>query len=449
MLETGEFERVGSSKTRRVDVRVIAATNADLGAEVAAGRFREDLLFRLNTVEIHLPPLRERREDIPRWRSTSCAATRQRYRKAVGGFEPKALQALLAHSWPGNVRELDHAVERAVLMAQGHRARRGDLVLSAGGGPAASLEEMTSRRSSDADQEGAGALRRQRQPGGQGAGAQPERALPAPGSRPAGHETRVFRVALGGGLPAVVLACWLLWSGNHPLRVKLTFGLLVVGIWLIGALLVRERVVRPLQTISNLLAALREGDYSIRARGASTGDGLGLALLEVNALSETLRSQRLRALEATALLRRVIEEMDAAVFAFDSDNRLRLVNRGGERLLGQPVERLLGLDAASVGLAACLAGEWPRTLEPEMTFGGRTGRYGVRRSTFRQGGRPHSLLVLADLSPGAARRRALGVAATHPRPGPRDQQLARAHQVDCRQPRQSRRAARPLTGNRI
>ncbi len=216
------------------------------------------------------------------------------------------------------------------------------------------------------------------------------------GYHPAGHESRVFRVALAGGLPAVALACWLLWSGDHPLRVRLTFGLLAVGAWLAGALLVRERVIRPLQTISNLLAALREGDYSIRARGASTNGGLGLALLEVNALSETLRSQRLRALEATALLRRVIEEMDAAVFAFDSDHRLRLVNRGGERLLGQPVERLLGLEAGSVGLAACLEGEWPRSFE--AAFPGGAGRWEVRSGTFRQDGLPHRLLVLTDLS---------------------------------------------------
>lgn len=216
------------------------------------------------------------------------------------------------------------------------------------------------------------------------------------GHRPAGHESRVFRVALAGGLPAVAVACWLLWSGDHPLRVRLTFGLLAVAAWLVGALLVRERVVRPLQTISNLLAALREGDYSIRARGANAADGLGLALLEVNALSETLRSQRLRALEATALLRRVIEEMDAAVFAFDGDRRLRLVNPGGERLLGQPVERLLGLDAASLGLAACLEGEWPRT--HEAAFPGGAGRWEVRSGTFRQDGLPHQLLVLTDLS---------------------------------------------------
>jgi nitrogen fixation/metabolism regulation signal transduction histidine kinase len=155
-------------------------------------------------------------------------------------------------------------------------------------------------------------------------------------------------------------------------------------------------VLRPLQTIANLLAALREGDYSIRARGASAADGLGLALLEVNMLSDTLRSQRLRALEATALLRRVIEEIDVAVFAFDAGRRLRLVNRGGERLLGQPAERLLGLGAETLGLAACLDGETPRTFE--AGFPGGAGRWEVRGTTFRQDGLPHQLLVLSDLS---------------------------------------------------
>ena len=216
------------------------------------------------------------------------------------------------------------------------------------------------------------------------------------GHRPAGHESRVLRVALAGGLPAVALVCWLLWSGDYSLRFRLTFALLAAGAWLIGALMVRDRVVRPLQTISNLLAALREGDYSIRARGANADDSLGLALLEVNALSETLRSQRLRALEATALLRRVIEEMDAAVFAFDNERRLRLVNRSGERLLGQPVERLLGLDAGHLGLSTCLEGEWPRTFE--AAFPGGAGRWEVRSGTFRQDGLPHQLLVLTDLS---------------------------------------------------
>jgi two-component system, NtrC family, nitrogen regulation sensor histidine kinase NtrY len=214
--------------------------------------------------------------------------------------------------------------------------------------------------------------------------------------RRAGHESRIFAAALLAGLPAVLVATWLLWSGERPLRVEVTVSLVVVGAWLVGAALVHERVLRPLQTIANLLAALREGDYSIRARGASVADGLGLALLEVNMLGDTLRSQRLRALEATALLRRVIEEIDVAVFAFDAGHRLRLVNRSGERLLGHPAERLVGLQAEALGLASCLEGERPRTLE--AIFPGGAGRWEVRGTTFRQDGLPHQLLVLSDLS---------------------------------------------------
>jgi DNA-binding NtrC family response regulator len=129
VVETGEFERVGSSRTRRVDVRILSATNADLHAEVAGGRFRQDLLFRLNTIEIRLPPLRERRTDIPPLAQHFLRQHAQRYRKRVTGFEPAALEALLAHPWPGNVRELDHAVERAVLMTQAAQVRAADLGL--------------------------------------------------------------------------------------------------------------------------------------------------------------------------------------------------------------------------------------------------------------------------------------------------------------------------------
>jgi DNA-binding NtrC family response regulator len=129
VLETGEFERLGSSRTRKADVRLISATNADLNAEVTAGRFRQDLLFRLNTIEMHLPPLRERREDIPKLARHFLSVHVQRYRKAITGFDPAALQALLDHRWPGNVRELDHAIERAVLMAQGNVVHVDDLGL--------------------------------------------------------------------------------------------------------------------------------------------------------------------------------------------------------------------------------------------------------------------------------------------------------------------------------
>jgi DNA-binding NtrC family response regulator len=133
VLETGEFERVGSSRTRRADVRVISATNADLREEVATGRFRQDLLFRLNTVEIRLPPLRERREDLPLLATHFLAQHAGRYRKPVQRFEETAFAALLSHLWPGNVRELDHAVERAVLMARGDVIRAADLGLQPGG----------------------------------------------------------------------------------------------------------------------------------------------------------------------------------------------------------------------------------------------------------------------------------------------------------------------------
>ena len=143
VLQSGEVERVGSSRTRRVDVRVIAATNADLRAEVAAGRFREDLLFRLNTIEIHLPPLRERREDILPIALHCLARSAARYRKALTGFDRGAIEALHAHTWPGNVRELDHAVERAVLLATGDVVRAGDFALETAGSAGASLEEMT------------------------------------------------------------------------------------------------------------------------------------------------------------------------------------------------------------------------------------------------------------------------------------------------------------------
>jgi DNA-binding NtrC family response regulator len=142
VLESGEVERVGASRSRKVDVRILSATNADLQAEVAAGRFREDLLFRLNTIELRLPPLRERPEDIAALAAHFLSRYAARYRKPVAGLEPEALTALLAHPWPGNVRELDHTLERAVLMAQGPLLRPGDLGLRGGGGPAR-LDELT------------------------------------------------------------------------------------------------------------------------------------------------------------------------------------------------------------------------------------------------------------------------------------------------------------------
>jgi DNA-binding NtrC family response regulator len=144
VLQTGEFERVGSSRTRRVSVRLVSATNADLDAEGKAGRFREDLLFRINTVEIHLPPLRERREDIPLLAAEFLRRHAERNGKPVEGLESDAMEALLAHSWPGNVRELEHAIERAVLLASGARVSAVDIGLKpAEAGGAAALERLT------------------------------------------------------------------------------------------------------------------------------------------------------------------------------------------------------------------------------------------------------------------------------------------------------------------
>ena len=143
VIETGEFERLGSSRTRRVDVRIISATNAALNDEVTGGRFRQDLLFRLNTIELLLPPLRDRREDLPLLAQHFLRQHAERYRKRLTGFESGAIQMLLEHSWPGNVRELDHAVERAVLMAAGPLVKPGDLGLRAAKDGGGRLEDMS------------------------------------------------------------------------------------------------------------------------------------------------------------------------------------------------------------------------------------------------------------------------------------------------------------------
>ena len=143
VLETGELERVGSSKTRRVDVRILSATNANVNEEVTAGRFRQDLLFRLNTIEIHLPPLRDRREDISALAAHFLRTHAKRYRKQLTGFDNAAMQVLMEHPWPGNVRELDHAVERAVLMARKNTVGAGDLGLQPRSESSGRLEDMS------------------------------------------------------------------------------------------------------------------------------------------------------------------------------------------------------------------------------------------------------------------------------------------------------------------
>jgi nitrogen fixation/metabolism regulation signal transduction histidine kinase len=210
------------------------------------------------------------------------------------------------------------------------------------------------------------------------------------------YERRLQLLALAAGFPGSLIALLLLWTGSYSSSTAWTLTLLIVCFWLGFALSLRHRVVFSLQTLSNLLAALREEDFSVRARGASREDAMGEVMIEVNALSETLRQQRLGALEASALLRTVMEEIDVAIFTFDSETKLRLVNRAGERLLARPAERLLGFTADELGLAACLEGESTRTME--LNFAGGSGRWGMRRGSFRQGGLPHHLIVLSDLS---------------------------------------------------
>ena len=209
-------------------------------------------------------------------------------------------------------------------------------------------------------------------------------------------DQRILLLALTAGLPAAVVALFMLWTGPYTPKVQWTLTVLIVGVWTGCSFSVRHRVVLPLQTLSNLLAALRESDFSIRARGATGDDPLGAVMLEVNVLASTLHDQRLGALEAGALLRTVMVEIDVAVFTFDRAQALRLVNRAGERLLAQPAEQLLGHTADDLGLLTCLEGASPRI--EDVTFPGGAGRFEVRRTTFRQGGVPHQLLVLADVS---------------------------------------------------
>ena len=210
------------------------------------------------------------------------------------------------------------------------------------------------------------------------------------------YERRVAWLAFLTGLPGALVSFAILLTGDYRPRVIWTLGILIIGFWWAFAYALRERVILPLQTLSNLLAALREGDYSIRGRSAKRDDTLGEVMLEVNALGATLRAQRLGAMEATALLRTVMSEIEVAVFTFDDDERLRLVNREGERLLNRASEQLLGRTASEVGLADYLHGDPARTIQ--RNFPGASGRWGLRRTTFREEGRPHQLVVIADLS---------------------------------------------------
>jgi len=211
-----------------------------------------------------------------------------------------------------------------------------------------------------------------------------------------GYEDRIMMLAVLAALPAAVCALVLLWKDGHEPRTEWTLTVVIVGAWLGFATSLRERVVFPMQTLANLLGALREGDFSVRGRSPRPGDALGEVMREINTLGVTLREQRLGAMEATTLLRTVMREIDVAIFAFDEHARLRLVNRAGERLLDATTERLLGQTAAELHLDQCLSG--PQQAMLQATFPGRSGRWGMRRTRVRERGLPLELVVISDLT---------------------------------------------------
>ena len=210
------------------------------------------------------------------------------------------------------------------------------------------------------------------------------------------HDRRVLVLTALAGLPGVIAALWLLWVSSLDPVTRWPLSLLLVAGWLWLSVAARNHAIRPFETMANMLAALREGDFSIRARVSDARDPLSLAYLELNSLEEILREQRLGAVEATETLRKVLEEIDIVVLAFDPQRVLRIVNRAGEKLLGQPANRLKGRTAEDLRLSAYLAGTTPRTVE--LSFPGGSGRWELRRSVVRQEGYPLRLIAFSDLS---------------------------------------------------
>lgn len=210
------------------------------------------------------------------------------------------------------------------------------------------------------------------------------------------YQRAIPLLAVLSGIPAVIAALILVWTGDHASRTQWTVTVFVLGSWTAILVAMRDRLVRPLHAVSNMLEALREGDYSLRTRAPAKDDALGLILHEVNQLAGSFHNQRLDALEASNLLTRVMTVIDVALFSFDDHDRLRLINRAGEDLLGRTEEEVLGHTAEELGLSECLGGETPRVMDVAVAEG--LGRWELRRRSFRWDGRPQRLVVLADLS---------------------------------------------------
>jgi len=209
-------------------------------------------------------------------------------------------------------------------------------------------------------------------------------------------EKRIALFAVLAALPGVAFGTVLIWTASWPRDVKIALTALEFFLWLVLTLVLLDQIVRPLQTLTNVVGALREEDYSFRARGAAPNDALGDLATEINALADILTEQRLQSVEATALLRRAVNEIDAPLFTFDPEHVLRLVNAAGERLLQQASARLLGRTAHELELTACF--EAANETLVELPYSAPNARWMVRRSSFRQSGVPHTLVVLSDVS---------------------------------------------------
>lgn len=201
---------------------------------------------------------------------------------------------------------------------------------------------------------------------------------------------------LAGWLPPTAFALWIGWRSGFSMTGLVTLGITLGMLWLVLSVILENRLIRPVQTLANVIKAFREGDYSVRALGENPEDALGILHAEVNALGGQLREQRLTALEATAILRTIMQEIDVAVFAFDQNGEVQFSNRAAALLVGQTPERMLGASAVELGLDAYLNRD--ATVTEDASFRNGAGRWRFGVSNFRQNGRPHRLLVVSDLS---------------------------------------------------